>query len=225
LETSKSLLSINWNGAAPSFAEQVANRAAAIDELANGDPRPLLIQLQLTPESDKADQDVEPLLTAALKSERFQLASKWFNCVTVDESVLEKTHPYHSLFDGRNPGRLVLASRDGSKVVDFLGTGQQRVSWSSIASVLRKDYKKDPTSAVKGMERLLSKFDALDNQRKELNAQLERYTKKNQQDKMKAYEKKIAANEKERTALLEQKAKLEDLALRSADAKDDKKAD
>jgi hypothetical protein len=215
LETSKSLLNINWTGAVRSIATQVAERKAAIEEIANGDPRPLLLLL----ETEKTDKKVKSLLDAALKSERFTLTSNWFHCVRMDRSVLEKSHPYHSLYAGRNPARLLLVSSDGSKLVRFLGTAQERVTWAGIVSVLKKDYRKDPTAAVKAIERLLSKFDALDDKQKELQAQLARAAKKNQKDKLALYKKKIAAVDKERTKVFQQKAKLEKLGLRSESKK------
>ncbi len=215
LETSKSLLNINWTGAVRSIATQVAERKAAIEEIANGDPRPLLLLL----ETEKTDKKVKSLLDAALKSERFTLTSNWFHCVRMDRSVLEKSHPYHSLYAGQNPARLLLVSSDGSKLVRFLGTAQQKVTWAGIVSVLKKDYRKDPTAAVKAIERLLSKFDALDDKQKELQAQLARAAKKNQKDKLAVYKKKIAAVDKERTKVFQQKAKLEKLGLRSESKK------
>lgn len=215
LETSKSLLNINWTGAVRSIATQVAERKAAIEEIANGDPRPLLLLL----ETEKTDKKVKSLLDSALKSERFTLTSNWFHCVRMDRSVLEKSHPYHSLYAGRNPARLLLVSSDGSKLVRFLGTAQERVTWAGIVSVLKKDYRKDPTAAVKAIERLLSKFDALDDKQKELQAQLARAAKKNQKDKLALYKKKIAAVDKERTKVFQQKAKLEKLGLRSESKK------
>jgi hypothetical protein len=208
-------LNINWTGAVRSIATQVAERKAAIEEIANGDPRPLLLLL----ETEKTDKKVKSLLDAALKSERFTLTSNWFHCVRMDRSVLEKSHPYHSLYAGRNPARLLLVSSDGSKLVRFLGTAQERVTWAGIVSVLKKDYRKDPTAAVKAIERLLSKFDALDDKQKELQAQLARAAKKNQKDKLALYKKKIAAVDKERTKVFQQKAKLEKLGLRSESKK------
>lgn len=156
-------------------------------------------------------------MTAALGSERFKLASKWFHCVRLGEEVRNEGHPYHALVKGKNPARLVLVSRDGSKLTRLLGTAEHKVSWEKIRSVLRKDYKKDPTNAVKAIERLLSKFDALDNKRKELRSLRDRAAKSNRKDRIKLVEKKLAANEKERQTLLAKKAKLAELGLRKPD--------
>jgi hypothetical protein len=221
LETSKSLLHIDWTGAVSSIAEQVAHQNAALDELANGDPRPLLLLL----DTETTDKKVQALLDSALHSERFTLASKWFHCVRVDTSVLEKDHPYHALYSGKNPARLLLASRDGGRIVRFLGTPRQKVTWAGIVSVLKKDYRLDPTAAVKGIERLLSKFDALDDKQKELQAQLDKAEKNNRLDTVALYRKRIDALDADRTRALARKAGYEELVLRSLEKPGKKTAD
>ncbi len=221
------MLRVDWGNASPSDSSQTRTLVEAIADLADGDRRPLLIYRVPARAGaakavlSKTDKKVQDLLSAALKSERFQLASQWFNCMQIDEGVLDVDHPSHSVFSGRHPGRLVLASADGRKVVKFLGTAKDRVSWAGIASILKPAYRKDPTAAVKGIERLLSKFDALDSKRKELQAQLARYAKKQQADKIKSFKKKLAKNEKQRTKLFEQKKKLENLQLRPESKKAD----
>lgn len=162
---------------------------------------------------------VQGMLDAALKSERFQLASTWFHCVRMDASVLDKDSPYYPLFEGNNPPRLVLVSRKAERYVPFLGTTSQGVNWADIASVLKVDYKKDATRAVKGIERLLSKFDAVDNRIKELNAQLERATEAQAASKIKKLQAKLAEEDKERQKLFDEKKELEDLGLRAPEAK------
>lgn len=218
-ETSKSFLTIDWEAAFTGADEQIANRRAAIDALAGDDARPLMILVQ-----SKSDKKVEALLQAALKSERFQLASKWFHCVRVDDSVVDPAHPYASLFAGKKAPRLVLASRKGTKVAPFLRTTSDKLSWSKIAAVLKVDYRDDPTRAVKSIERLLSKFDALDSKRKELNAQLARHTEKKRKSAVRAIEKKLVALEKQKAAVVAAKTKLEALELRSQGKKSKKKS-
>ncbi|MCB9888741.1 MAG: hypothetical protein H6836_04120 [Planctomycetes bacterium] len=157
------------------------------------------------------------------------MASKWFHCVQLADASLEEKHLYRSLFDAKNPARLVLASRDGKKVVSFLGTSSDRVTWAAITSVLKHDYLADPTRAVRGIEQLLSKFDALDNRRKELSAQLDRAQKSDKKSKVKALEKELALNEVERKKLEDQREKLAKLGLRrpakAAEKSGEKKAE
>lgn len=217
METSKSKLRIDWCAAGPVFDEQIVDAAALIRSVTGEDGRPLMVLRR----SEELDEKVQELLDAALKSERFQLASKWFQCVEVDDTVLEKDHPYHLLFKDKSPPVLLLASPDAERVVDFLSNRSDKVNWRDIASVLMASYRGNPTKAVKGLERLLNKFDAVDNRRNELNAQLKRYTDKKDEAKIKRLKAKLAEQEKEHQELLAEEKKLRNLVLRHQ-KKDDK---
>ena len=175
------------------------------------DGRPLMILRR----SEELDKKIQKLLTEALKSERFQLASKWFQSIELDDAVLEEDHPYHLLFARKRPAALLLASPDGKKIVRFLGTRSQRVNWRDVSAVLMASYKGNPTKSVKGLERLLSKFDALDNRRKELNAQIARHEEKQDTAKIKSLKAKLAVHEKEREKVLAEEKKLRSLVLSS----------
>lgn len=215
METSKSRLRIRWrNGPNPDRRVMGTPEEVLADLQRQSGNRPIMIQRQ----SDQRDPKVAKLLKAALKSERFSLASQWFHCIRVGDEVLQKSHPLHSYFKGRNPAALVLLSADAKKEVSFLGTTGQKVKWAPIASVLKASYKKNPTSAVKSLEKLLCTFDSLDGKKRELNAQLARAKKKNNKSKMASIEKKMEAEKKDRAKVFEQEAKLRELVLRvSAD--------
>ena len=90
-----------------------------------------------------------------------------------------------------------------------------RVNWPGIVSVLKKDYAKDPTAAVKAIERLLNKFDALDDRRKELNSQIERCTEKKDAKKIKSLQAKLAKQERAREDIIDQEKRLRELVLRA----------
>jgi len=218
LETSQSRLKIDWCSAGQVYDEQIVDAAGLIKSVTAEDGRPLMILRR----SKTPDKKIDKLLAEALKSERFQLASKWFQTVELDDAVLEKDHPYHLLFAGKRPAALLLASPDGKRIVRFLGTKSQKVNWSDVSSVLTTSYKGNPTKAVKGLERLLSKFDALDNRRKELNAQIERYNEKKDTAKLKSLNAKLAKQEKEREQVLAEEKELRELVLRSKKKKADK---
>jgi hypothetical protein len=220
LETSKSRLDIDWCGAGPVFDAQIVDAAVLIRSITADDGKPLMVLRRGT----QMDEKVQKLLDAALKSERFQLASKWFTCIEVDDAVLEKDHQYHLLFADAHPAALLLASPDGKKIVDFLGTKADKVNWPDISAVLTASYKGNPTRAVKGLERLLSKFDALDNRRKELNAQIQRYNEKKDASKLKRLQAKLAEQEKERAEVLAEEKELRELVLRNQ-KKEEKKED
>jgi len=201
----------------------VVDAAAVIRSVTALDGRPLMVLRRNTDvdEEDKAATKIQKLLTAALKSERFQLASKWFQCVEVDDAVLETDHPYHLLFNQKRPPALLLASPDGKKIVRFLSSKTQKVNWAGISSVLKTSYKGDPTKAVKGLEKVLCDFDALDARRTELNAQIERYKKKKNTAKIKTLEAKLAKQAKAREKILAEEKRLRELVLRRK--KEDKK--
>ncbi len=223
LETSKSRLNIDWCSPGYVADEQVTDAAALIRSVTADDGRPLMVLRR----GKDLDKKVEKMLTEALKSERFQLASKWFQCVEVDDAVLEKDHPYHPLFAEARPALLLLATPDGKRVVNFLASKREKVNWPDISAVLTASYRGNPTKAVKGLERLLSKFDALDNRRKEINAQIERYTERKDEAKLKSLKAKLAEQDKEREVVLAEEKALRDLVLRSkkTDAKTGEEGD
>ncbi len=210
-ESSKSRLNIDWGNASPMLDDQAVDAAAVIRSITKGDGKPLMILRRAT----EVDKTMKRLLNGALESERFQLASKWFQCIQVDDAVLEEDNEYHVLFEQRRPTTLILASPDGKKIVNFLGTKSKKVNWRDINGVLKASYKGDPTKAVKGLEKLLSKFDALDDRRKELNSQLERCAKKKDAKKIKSLQAKLAKQERDREDIIEQEKRLRELVLRA----------
>jgi hypothetical protein len=157
------------------------------------------------------DPKLAELLQAALKSERFLLASQWFHCIDAASANGVRKRAAAALFQGENAPLLVLSSWDGRQRVELLGSIDQKVTWQKIASVLKHDYAKDPTVHAKELNELLNKFDFLDDKKKELTAQLAR-TK----DEAKAanLRKKLEGFEKEREQLLAAEKKWRDLGLR-----------
>ena len=213
LQTSKSRLNIRWQNAPNADLQNIVTMDDMLQRLAKKSRnKPLLIQRT----TDQRDPKVKKLLDAALKSERFSLASQWFHCVKIGDEVLVETHPLHPFFKGKNPASLVMMTADAKKHVSFLGTTSQKVKWSPIASVLKASYKKNATSAVKGLEKLLCQFDTLDGKKNELNAQLKRAQKSKNKSKINSIKKKLAAQEKDRKKAFEEEAKLRELQLRAA---------
>jgi len=213
LQTSKSRLRIRWQKAPNLDRRDLVTFEQVFGNIAErGGDKPVLFHRT----SDQRDERVKTLLGQALKSERFSLASQWFHCVKVGDEVLGEHHPLHELFDGRNPPALVLVTPDAKKRVAFLGTSSQKVKWTPIASVLKASYKKNATTAVKGLEKLLCEFDRLDGKKNELNAQLARAEKKRNKGKVASIRKKLAAEAKDRSKALEAEAKLRDISLRKS---------
>ncbi len=214
--TSKSKLNIDWR--TPYVGtEQTPSAEELIAELRGADRRPLLIVRSTTKQTDKK---VDSLLKAALGSERFQLASKWFHCVKVDEKDIAQSK-YRNLFAGRRPAHMVLSSWDGKKRIDLLGNVDQKVTWKKITTVLKRDYKKSPDKAIKVIEKLLNKHDALDKRQSELSTQLARANEKKKKSQVKKVEKQLAKLEKERAKLNETERKARDLVLRHDESTED----
>jgi len=212
LQTSQSRLQILWERAPDESFAGVVTLADAIEFMARrSGGKPVLINR----ETEQRDAKVAKLYQEALASERFSLASRWFHCVKVGDEVLDEQHPLHQLFAGRNPSALVMLSPDGKKQLSFLGTTQQLVKWTPIASLLEASYKKDPTTAVKGLEKLLCTFDMIDGKQTELNAQLERAQKKPDENKIAAIKQKLADGGQALEQAFAEEEELRKLVLRS----------
>ncbi len=214
--TSSSRLTIAWDHSSVTKAVQVKDQAAALRRMADEDPRPLLI-LRLTHDTGSATRKERKLLQEALASERFKLASHWFHCVQVTKEVMERDHPYHLLFTGKSPPRIILATPDGKKVVRFLGNARQRVNWPDIAAVLKASYEKDPTKAIRGLERLLNTFDVTEARIASLGDQIASASEKNNDASLITLKARLEKLEDEhKHALAEEKA-LRELVLRKAE--------
>lgn len=213
LQTSMSRLHIRWENAPDSDLLDIESLDDALAYMARrSGGKPVLISR----ETDARDPKVKKLYDAALKSERFSLASQWFHCVKVGDEVLDEADLLHPLFAGRNPPALVMLTPDGEKRVSFLGTTRRKVKWAPISGILAASYEKNPTRAVKGLEKLLCRFDALDGKDNELSAQLARAEKKQSKGKIAAITRKKAAVEKERQAAFAEEKELRELELRGS---------
>lgn len=216
--TSTSRLAIAWDHSAVTHRVQIKDRAAAFKHIADDDRRPLLI-LRLTHDTRSSTRKERKLLGEALASERFKLASQWFHCVQVTKAVMEKDHPYHGLFAGKSPPRIILATPDGKKVVHFLGNASQRVNWPDIAGVLKTAYEKDPTTAIRSLERLLNTFDVLDAKIMNLGDQIAMASEKNNTSSLELLKAKLEKLEVERKKVLAEEKELRELVLRKVEAK------
>jgi len=95
-------------------------------------------------------------------NERTFLLSRWFHCVKLPVDVLEKDHPFHNLFDEKDPEHMFLGTADGS-VRRALESERSRVElWDAMTAVLRGSYQKEPESTVKKMQKLIDEFDRAD---------------------------------------------------------------
>jgi hypothetical protein len=134
----------------------------------------------------------------------------------VRERAASPEHPWSELFDERRPERVVIISRDGKTKVGYLSTRQKKVDWNGLARVLRRDYKRNATTAVKKINQLLSQYDAIDSRKKQVEAQLASSKADKDERKTKKYEKQLAELLEDKAKLEKEEKKLRDLGLRRA---------
>jgi hypothetical protein len=211
--TSKKRLDIKWDHPVPG-GEEVLGFSAALDEIRGKDPRPLIILRDC--DSCKGRDDA--LLSDTLSNEKVLLLTHWFHCVKLDRRVVEEGHPFHSLFEGKNPPHILFSSWEGAKVIPLPGKQSQKKVWTSLTSIMKIDYKKDPNKAIKNWRKILNSFDSLDSQLKEFRGQLEKMELKYgpKSDKAKKLAAKIEKLDKaKKKALADEKANM-NLILRHA---------
>jgi len=212
-ESSKKRLRIRWDNVIPK-GEQALDFKAAVDEIRGGDPRPLIVLR----DCDRCNGKDDALLSKTLDNEKVLLLTNWFHCVKLDRRVVEESHPYHALFEGKRPSHLFVTSYDGEEVIQMPGDQSQRVVWEGLNRILAHDYKKDAEDAVGNWRKLLNSFDSLDSQLKDFREQLERLEADEGPSSPKArrLRAKIDRIEKDRAKVLDQEKKVLDLVLKHA---------
>ena len=230
--TAKSKLRIRWQPAMHR-GEQKLSAEQVLAELRGDDERPLFVWVQRAASAKPAPQPVkrkrskkkrasgdaaklQRLTKQSLDNEKVQLASQWFHCVKLGPEVLDARHPYHALFAGKKPARIVLASANGKKRVQALGTIKDRLDWRDIVTVLKQDYRKDPTKAVKGLQRLLNDYDTIDAQRDSLQKQLSQAEAKNKKRQVTRIAAKIKSLDDKLAKLQAREAKIRELQRRKS---------
>lgn len=142
-------------------AKRALSREEALAYIAGKDPRPLLV-LRECKTCNGTDDAL--LSRGKVDNERTFLLSRWFHCVKLPVDVLEKDHPFHNLFDEKDPEHMFLGTADGS-VRKALESERSRVElWDAMTEVLRGSYQKEPESTVKKMQKLIDEFDRADEQ-------------------------------------------------------------
>jgi len=192
-----------------------------IETLRRDDPRPLLILR----DCDGCQNKEGDLLKRTLEDERFLLATPWFHCVKLDKTALEEDHPYNKMFRGSKPAHVVVATWNGSKVLNVSRAGQKEV-WKSMQVILRSSYKKSAPTAMKGLSRLLETYDALDSREAELQAQLVAKEEAGKESRAKKLRKALLELGDDRQDALNEEDKLRDLGMKYLKERDgDEKPD
>jgi hypothetical protein len=172
--TAKSVLKLTWDyptykapevqddgRSKAATARRALSREEALAYIAGKDPRPLLV-LRECKTCNGTDDAL--LSRGKVDNERTFLLSRWFHCVKLPVDVLEKDHPFHNLFDEKDPEHMFLGTADGS-VRKALESERSRVElWDAMTEVLRGSYQKEPESTVKKMQKLIDEFDRADEQ-------------------------------------------------------------
>lgn len=218
LKTAKSRLEAKWRDLLPS-EETVLTVKEAIVSLRKDDPRPLLI----VRECDGCKNKEGDLLKRTLEDERFLLATPWFHCVKLDKEAHFPEHPYNKLFTGSIPPHVVLASWDGKRIVNVSRAGQKEI-WQAMQKVLRVSYKKSPSTAMKGLSKILETYDALDEREQELLVQLAAKEERGKKARAEKLRKQIIDLEADRQEVIEKEEKLYDLKLKYVKERDGEKS-
>lgn len=217
--TSKQRLQIAWDVPvydAPVFRHTgVAGsltRDAAFAFIRGEDRRPLLVMR----ECRRCSGTDYALLRRAANNERTMLLTRWFHCVRLPASVLEKDHPLRRLFPEEKPPHLFFASTDGKEIVTLPGDQVPSSVWKGMTKILRKTYAGNSTKTVKLILGVLDAFDTLDGKQMALRRRLDQ-TLENEGPKSKKFKTLKARFDKlevRRRALLKKEAKLIDLGLK-----------
>ena len=137
-------------------------------------------------------------------------------CVQLPAEVIEEDHPLNSLFRGSKPAHVLVATNDAKTIVSVSRFGKKEI-WKAMSRVLRKDYEKNPESAMKGMMKLLAKYDALDERENVVRAQMKAKQDKGKERRVALLQKELDKLAEQRKELGEEEEKIRALELRHAE--------
>ncbi len=192
----------------------------ALEALRGDDPRPLLILRECEGCKNKEGDR----LKRTLRDERFLLAMPWFHCVKLGNDAMDPDQPYSKLFTGSIPPHVVLSTWDGKRIINVSRAGQKEC-WQSMQKVLRLSYKQSATKAMKGLTKLLEKYDALDLREQGLKEQLAHKEERGLKRRAKELRKDILEVGQDRDKVIEKEKKLYDLGFRFVKERDEEEGD
>jgi len=183
--------------------------------LAGDDPRPLLVLRECLVCSGTDDA----LLSAEPDNEKTMLISRWFNCVKLPVDVLKAEHPFHNLFDPKDPPHLFVAAADGSWIHPLETERSRTELWDVLTKALDEAYDGSATRALKTMASLLNKYDLLDTKAAGLENEIEDLLETHgpKSSKLKKVRKKLDKVQREREALDEKMRDASQLKLKPVD--------
>lgn len=181
--------------------QRVALPAAdALAYIAGKDPRPLLVLR----ECKVCNGTDDALLSRGnVDNERTFLLSRWFHCVKLPVDVLQKDHPFHSLFADSNPEHMFMSAADGTARIALESERSRVELWESMVRVLKATYAKDPEDGVRKMERTIDNLDMVDQRITALEQKIEDELETDGPDskKLKKVQAELAAAQRERAQL------------------------
>lgn len=130
----------------------------AIQAIAGGDPRPLLVLRDCLSCQGKD----HAILSDSRVNDRTFVLTSWFHCVKLPANVTATAHPFHALFDGKPKSHLFLCLADGSGRVDLDGGRSQSQLWTTLVATLKTAYADDVSTRTRQMMELLDQFDRVD---------------------------------------------------------------
>jgi len=203
-------------------ARRALPAAEAYAAIAGDDRRPLLVLRECL----KCNGTDDALMTRKEDNERTLLMSRWFHCVKLPPDVLEEDHPFHALFAGAKPGHLFLAQASGDGRTDLTGQQSRTELWDLMEATLDVAYESDPDSALGRLQKLLDRFDKLDDTLADRKDRLDDLIESGDADSPKAEKvrKEIADLEAEKAKARADAIKLSELKLSEENAKGRKTA-
>ncbi len=197
-------------------APRALPRDEAFRRLAGDDPRPLLVlrECAYCLGSERA------LLRGGEDDTKTFLLSQWFHCVRLPKEVLRSDHPFHEVFGTPAP-HLLLASPDGTEVVAMPGDLSRVQLWKAMETMLAQHYDGPLQQRLRGLNRLVGKYDAVDEEIRALLHQQELAAEKYgpRSAKAKRLARRLAKARAEREELDRQRDELLDLPLRTPAAR------
>lgn len=210
-DESKKRLKVRWTYPVP-VSEEALDFETAIAEIRGSDPRPLLILR----DCDHCKGKDHALLSRTLDNEKTLLFTQWFHCVKLDRRIVEKSHPWHAVFEGEHPPHMLCMAWDGTKRYELDGKQKQSKLWKVLTAIIKVEFKKDPRGAIKSWLRHLDRFDSIMSRQKELKRQLDEHAVRGKNKRIKKVEGQLAKLEKQYKAALKAEEKTLNLVLKRA---------
>lgn len=187
-------------------------REEAFAWIHKGDKRPLLILR----ECNKCKGTDDALLSRTMKNEETQILARFFHCVKLPVHVLQKEHPFHTLFDEEHPPHLFFASYDGSDPIAMRGVYTQGDLYKAMYAILDREYVRDARLGVREMLKLLSQSDMLDWKEDDVKDRLEKEIEKNgpKSEKLAPFRAELAEVDKKREQLRAKEKLVLDLGIK-----------